>query len=341
MTDILVVDDDKTLLKSMLHTIETISPAYCLFSAENGIQALDVLEKQAIRLLVTDLRMPEMGGFELLTQVIKDYPDIPVVITTGHRISEEQEAAFEQGAFEVLFKPFLMKELCEAVKRGIEKQNDGGTLNNVSPGMFLQLIDMERKTCTVRIHQNEAGRLGVLFFRRGKLLDARMNDLRGKAATLEIFSWDDITLSIENDCPVEELKINQTLNGLLLEAARLKDERIETILIEDDDRPEDSSQSAQPDSAREDQDPSKTLKLRLEQAPQMDGVMERIDDDPRWDGLLDQVHRFGQLLTAGSLKLIGMTTQTGDDYVVFPTRPSTALRIDPNSPREKLYHLVE
>lgn len=341
MTDILVVDDDITLLKSMLHTIETISPAYCLFSAENGIQALDVLEKHAIRLLVTDLRMPEMDGFELLTQVIKNYPDIPVVITTGHRISEEQEAAFEQGAFEVLFKPFPMQKLCEAVKRGIEKQNDGGTLNNVSPGMFLQLIDMERKTCTVRIHQNEEDRLGVLFFRRGKLLDARMNDLRGKAATLEIFSWDDITLSIENDCPVEELKINQTLNGLLLEAARLKDERIETIPIEDDALQDASPQSAEPDSGPEDQDPSKTLKARLDQTPQIDGVMERIENDDRWNSLLDQAHRIGHLLTAGPLKALGVTTQADDAYVVFPTRPSTALKIDPNCPKERLYHLVE
>jgi hypothetical protein len=285
--------------------------------------------------------MPEMDGFELLTQVIKNYPDIPVVITTGHRISKEQEAAFEQGAFELLFKPFPMKKLREAVKRGIEKQNDGGVLNKVSPDMFLQLIDMERKTCTVRIHQNQKGRLGVLFFRRGQLIDARMNDLRGKAATLEIFSWDDCTLSIENDCPVQELKINQTLTGLLLEAARLKDERIEPISTDDDTLSGCPPEGVPSDRGCEDQDPSKTLKANLDLPPQMDGVLERIDNDARWDSLLDQLHRIGQLLTAGSLKAIGMTTQAGDDYVVFPTRPSTALRIDPTCPKEKFYTQAE
>ena len=341
MTDILVVDDDQTLLKGMLQTIGKMSPTYNLFSAGNGVQALEVLEKHAICMLVTDLRMPEMDGFELLMQVIKNYPDIPVIITTGHRISEEQETAFEQGAFEVLFKPFPMEKLREAIKRGIAKQNDGGILNKVSPEMFLQLIDMERKTCTVRIHQNEEDRLGVLFFRRGQLLDARMNDLRGKAATLEIFSWDDCTLSIENDCPVEDLMISQTLTGLLLEAARLKDERIGPISTDDDALPGYPSESARSDSECEDQDPSNTLNARLELSPQMDGVLERINDDHRWDSLLDQVHRIGQLLTAGSLKAIGITTQAGDDYVVFPTRPSTALKIDPNCPKERLYTLVE
>lgn len=341
MTEILVVDDDQTLLKAMLQTIGNISPAYNLFSAGNGIQALEVLEKHAICMLVADLRMPEMDGFELLMQVIKNYPDIPVIITTGHSISEEQEALFEQGAFDVLFKPFPMKKLREAVERGIEKQNDGGILNKVSPEMFLQLINMERKTCTVRIHQNKEDRLGVLFFRRGKLLDARMNDLRGKAATLEIFSWDDCTLSIENDCPVEDLKISQTLTGLLLEATRLKDERIESISTDDNALPGDPPESARSDSEREDQAPSNTLKARLELPPQMDGVLERIDNDNRWDSLLDQVHRLGQLLTAGSLKAIGITTQAGDDYVVFPTRPSTALKVDPNCPKERLYTLVD
>ncbi len=341
MNDILVVEDDQTLLKGMLQTIGNISPAYNLFSAENGIQALEVLKKHSICILVTDLRMPEMDGFELLMQVIKNYPDIPVVITTGHRISKEQEAAFEQGAFDLLFKPFPMKKLREAVKRGIDKQNDGGILNKVSPEMFLQLVHMERKTCTVRIHQNQEGRLGVLFFRRGQLLDARMNDLRGKAATLEIFSWDDCTLSIENDCPVHDLKISQTLTGLLLEAARLKDERIDSISTYDDAVPDCPPEGVPSDSGREDQDPSNTLKARLEQSPQMDGVLERIDNDTRWNSLLDHMHRIGQLLTAGSLKAIGMTTQAGDDYVVFPTRPSTALKIDPNCPKERFYTLVE
>lgn len=341
MTDVLVVDDDKMLRDSMLQAIATISPTYRLFSAENGIQALDVLEKHVIRLLVTDLRMPEMDGFELLARVIENYPDIPVVVTTGHPIPDEQKPVLEQGAPNILFKPFPMKKLLGTVTQRLEKQNDGGILNNVSPGMFLQLIDMESKTCTVRIHRRERDQMGVLFFQEGRLLDARMNELRGKAATLEIFSWDHITLSIENGCPVQELKISQTLNGLILEATRLKDERMGSIAADDDPHPESPPDGAPSDTDRGAQASSETLKARLEQAPQMDGVMERIDNDTRWDPLLDQVRRIGQMVSAGPLKAMVMTACTGGDYLVFPTDPSTVLKIDPNCPKEKLYQLVE
>jgi CheY-like chemotaxis protein len=341
MTEILVVEDDKLLLNSMLQAIATISPTYCLFSAENGIQALDVLEMHTIRLLVTDLNMPEMDGFELLAQVIKNFPDIPVVVTTGHSIPDEQKAFFEQGALDILFKPFPMKKLLGAVTRRLEKQIDGGMLNNVSPEMFLQLIDMERKTCTVRVHQGEQGQMGVLFFRRGRLLDARMNELRGKAATLEIFSWDHITLSIENNCPVQELKINQTLNGLILEAARLKDERRGSIAFDEASLSDSSPQSAPSDTDDADQALSETLNERLELALRIDGVLERIDNDTRWETLLYQMRHIGQMLSAGTLNAVGMTTCNGGDYVVFPTRPSTVFKIDPNCPKEKLYQLVE
>jgi CheY-like chemotaxis protein len=339
MTEILVVDDDKNILKNMLRGIETMSPAFTPLAAENGLHALEMLKKHPIRLIVTDLKMPKMDGFELMAQVMETYPDIPVIATTGHAISDSKKDALRQGALEVFFKPFFMEDLCGTVRRSIEKQAEGGTLCNVSPAMFLQLIDMERKTCTLRIHRQAERQMGVLFALKGKLLDARMNDLQGKAAALEIFSWDHISLSIENDCPLHEPKIDQTLTGLILEASRLRDER-EGALPENADAVTVPENVAPPIDAAN-QIHITTLKKRLGELPQLKAHLRSIDHDAHWNGLLDQVRQVGDLLNAGMLKAVGITTGAGQDFVVLPTDPPTVLKIDPECPKEKIYPLAE
>jgi CheY-like chemotaxis protein len=341
MTEILVVDDDKILLKNMLRGIETISPAFSLLAAGNGLQALEMLKKHTIRLIVTDLKMPQMDGFELMAQVKETYPDIHVIVTTGQATPDAKIDALKIGALEVLFKPFSMEELRGTIRRSIEKQADGGTLCNVSPAMFVQLIDMERKTCTLRIHRQAEGQLGVLFAREGKLLDARMNDLQGKAAALEIFSWDHISLSIENDCPLHAPKIDQTLNGLILEASRLKDER-EGAPCEGTDAvsaPALEDVAPPPDAEHENQ--MTALKKRLGELPELKAHLRGIDHDAHWNGLLGQVRQVGDLLNAGQLKAVGITTGGEEDFVVLPTDPPTVLKIEPECPKEKIYLLAE
>lgn len=337
MTEILVVDDDKILLKCMLHGIGSISPAFSILTAENGRQALELLKKHTVRLIVTDLKMPEMDGFELLARVNQSCPDIPVIVTTGNIIPDSQKESLKQGALEVLFKPFLMEDLRDTVKRSLEKQADGGTLSNISPAMFLQLLDMERKTCTLRIHNGAQGQWGVLFVRDGKLLNARMNQLQGRAAALEIFSWDHISLSIENDCPSQEPKIDQTLNGLILEASRLKDER--EALKKTGSEPAAEKPAPQSDAAHQDQ--MALLEKRLGELPELNGHLRRIDHDPHWNDLLTHFQQVGGLLNAGILKAVGITTGTAEDYVLFPTDPPTVLKIDPECPKEILYPLAE
>jgi CheY-like chemotaxis protein len=341
MTEILVVDDDKLLLNSMLAGIEKMSPAFSVLPAENGLQALEMLKKHAIRLMVTDLRMPEMDGFALLAKVREIYPDIPVIVTTGHAMADDQKIALEHGALEVLYKPIALKELGETVRRLLHKQTNGGTLTNVSPAMFLQLIDMERKTCTVRIQKRAGRQQGVFFVRKGKLLNARMNELQGKAAALEIFSWDHVALAIENDCPVQEQTITQTLSGLILEASRLKDERDEFNETVPDEVTEPTLKKRVIPADPAHMILAAHLKKQLGQLPELNGYLHGIDHDVHWNSLLSQVLQIGALFKAGALKAVGITTGNSEDYVVFPTDPPTVLKMDPNCPMEKIYPLVQ
>jgi CheY-like chemotaxis protein len=341
ITEILIVDDDQSLLESMLQGIRGNSSSLNVLTAINGLQALTILKKHCVRLIVTDLRMPEMDGFELLTNVMDTYPDIPVILTTGHSIPESKRDIVKQGALDVMFKPFALKSLRERVNTIIEKQTDGGTLNNVSPAMFLQLVHMEQKTCTVRVHGQTSGNLGVLFFRNGELLDARMNDLQGETATLEIFSWDHISLSIQNECPVNDLKINRSLNGLILEASRIQDERSGSgPSIAAPDAIEDT-EKLKPAAVSDPNEHLSMMKKRLASEPDLNCHVKALSLDEKWLDLLPPIRGIGDLLNAGELKAIGIRDNADGDHVIFPTTPPTLLTVDAQCKKERFYSLLD
>jgi hypothetical protein len=91
-------------------------------------------------------------------------------------------------------------------------------------GTFLQLIEAEEKTCTLRVLDRRTGQRGVLFFLEGELMDARLNDVFGLEAAHAILSWDNTTLSVQYACPRKQKRIPGDLQGILLETMRRHDE---------------------------------------------------------------------------------------------------------------------
>jgi hypothetical protein len=97
-------------------------------------------------------------------------------------------------------------------------------LHGFATGVFVQLVEMEAKTCTIRIFNRRTQQKGVLFFRDGELMDARVESTTGLEAAYAILSWDEVSLSIQNTCPQTVKRIDGDLQGILLEAMRQKDE---------------------------------------------------------------------------------------------------------------------
>ena len=331
MTHILLVDDDDSLRKSIRRGVAKYLPAYTIHEAANGFQAIDVLKSVSICLMVTDLKMPKMDGFELLAHTIENYPDVPVIATTGHLLPEERRTEQQKGFLRILTKPFPMQTLSEEIQTLLSKQADGGTLHNVSPGMFLQLIDMEQKTCTVRIREKISGKMGVLFFKKGKLLDARMNMLQGEEATREIFTWERISLCIQNECQMEAIRIKSSLNALILEATRLKDERDDLA----------GAAGASASHAAENSDPSQfiaSLKESLNKEPALNNhTIKSIATAAQMKPLLDQLSSLGRLLQTGNVKTAWLVRENGDGMAVLPTDPPTAILVGPDCPKDKLF----
>jgi DNA-binding NtrC family response regulator len=101
---LLLVDDEPNILTALKRVFRK-SP-YDLYTAENGLAALQLLKQIPIDAALVDLMMPEMNGMELLAQMRNAYPHIMVVILTGHGGIQEAVAAIKLGAVDFLQKPF-------------------------------------------------------------------------------------------------------------------------------------------------------------------------------------------------------------------------------------------
>lgn len=223
--NVLVVDDDRILRRLIKKKLERHADTFTVLTAENGLEAVATLRSNPVALVVTDLQMPEMDGFALLAHLSEHYPEIPAIIFTGFSLPQGQRSALEQGYGGVIEKPIVFEDLANRILAALQAQSEGGMLKTVSLEVFTQLIEMEQKTCTIRVADRDSDRQGVLFFKTGELYEARIRDLQGEPAAYEIFSWDKVTLSIQDTCPITEKKVDTDLQAILLEAMRLKDEK--------------------------------------------------------------------------------------------------------------------
>jgi two-component system response regulator (stage 0 sporulation protein F) len=106
---ILIVDDEEGLREGLGKLLE--SEGYAVLSAENGEQALEILQRSRIDLVLTDMRMPGMDGIELLKKIRERHGDLGVIILTGYGQIESYIEAMNFGAIEYVSKPFKVNEL--------------------------------------------------------------------------------------------------------------------------------------------------------------------------------------------------------------------------------------
>ncbi len=111
---ILIVDDNpnmSSLLSEMLEIFDYESEM-----ADDGIMALKKLEKQKFSLIITDMKMPNMTGLELLDKVKDKYPKIPVVLISGYSVDSMSSENAEHKPDGFLSKPFMMTDVEELLE---------------------------------------------------------------------------------------------------------------------------------------------------------------------------------------------------------------------------------
>lgn len=117
---ILVVDDERPIREGC-HRVLT-NKGYEVVTAENGQVALQILGKEIIDLILLDLKMPILSGEEVLKISQESYPDIPVIIITGHGTVDTAVECMKKGAYDFITKPFQMDPFLLTVNRASEKR---------------------------------------------------------------------------------------------------------------------------------------------------------------------------------------------------------------------------
>ncbi len=114
---VLLIDDDPSLRRVIEYTLE--QGGYRVLAAASGEEGLDLFEREHPEVVITDIQMPGLSGYDVLARVKADCPEAVVIVITAHGTVEKAVEAMKKGAFDYLTKPFSRDELRITVDRGL------------------------------------------------------------------------------------------------------------------------------------------------------------------------------------------------------------------------------
>lgn len=221
MTRVLIVEDDQELARALRRTFANLRPDLAIVTAENGAVATKLLGEQTVDVVLTDLRMPEMDGFELLTWLYDHRPNIPVFTMSAYDVNGSAARLSSLGDIDHFSKPLDERALVARIGETLS-QSVHGTVHNVSLASFLQLLEMERKSCRLSVSCDDKS--GVLCIDKGALVSAQTGDTAGEAAAIAIIAWASPSITISRLGNAEPRTIQSSLGFIVMEAMRIQDE---------------------------------------------------------------------------------------------------------------------
>jgi len=117
---ILVVDDERVIRDILADFLK--EEGYAVTTVEDGMAALEELHRTSYNLVISDLKMPRMGGLELVQQITEESLPVLTVIMTGFGTVETAIEAMKRGAYDYILKPFKVEEVVHIVQRGLDRQ---------------------------------------------------------------------------------------------------------------------------------------------------------------------------------------------------------------------------
>jgi DNA-binding response OmpR family regulator len=221
---VLIVDDEETLTWSMAKSLSKDKDKYEVLIANNGREAINLLNENEIDLVISDIRMPDINGLDLLVNIKKEHPQTKVIIMTAYGSSDVQKEANRRGSLYYVEKPFEISDIRKIIidligkKKGFRGKVFGLQLTDI-----IQMNCLSRLTTALSIIRN--GERGVIYLNEGEITHAECGDQKGANAFYKILSWQEGEfVSNIGDTP-EIQTIYQNWEHLLVEAMRRNDEK--------------------------------------------------------------------------------------------------------------------
>lgn len=213
MAIILIVDDDKTFLLSLVEGLRAHDQEFEIRTAENGKIATQILKDESVDLIITDLKMPVMDGFELLAYMSSHHPRIPVIVMTAYGTPVIENSVSHLGAIRYLEKPLDFDLLVDNIYN-IVKPFDDVDVPGIQLTSFLKLLQMEKKTCVLTIRNQD--QKGKLFLKKGNLIHAIAPNSSGETAVMEILAWGQPEIQISSKTFSVEKNIQHDLDFIMM-----------------------------------------------------------------------------------------------------------------------------
>lgn len=215
---LLVVEDDRATLSLYRAGLKGLA-GFKILMAQDGRQAMDLLRQEPVHVLVTDLNMPVMDGFNLIAKVSRLYPQIPIIVMTGLDESQHLNTPLQMGAIRILTKPPRLTLLMDSIRAAAQFEPTG-MIRGIGLNSILQLLNWEKKSCTLTVKSEEG--MGLLYLKHGEVVHAAYRDEEGLPAAYAVLVWDRPDIEFVETCRVEQT-IDLPLTELLLNTAMLTD----------------------------------------------------------------------------------------------------------------------
>lgn len=185
MASVLIVDDERGMRDFLKILLE--KEGHKVIAANRGNKALEILEKKMIDLVVSDIRMPELSGIELLEIIKEKKPELPVIMITAFASPDDAVMAMKNGAFDYISKPFSVDEIVSVIRSATSKINTAPQSPQLSESFpkiigqsreMLKIFDMIRRVAPTPANVLIYGESGT-----GKELVAQAIHNHSKAAT--------------------------------------------------------------------------------------------------------------------------------------------------------------
>jgi CheY-like chemotaxis protein len=219
---VLVVDDEPLFRRSLTDGLRSEGErlGFTLRTATNGQEAMAILEAEPIDLLLTDLRMPVLDGFQLIAWMISTRRAVPTVVMTAIPSMEARLRLRDSGVFKVLRKPVDLAEVQRCIVTELSAKR--ARVEGISIIAFLQLLSMERVSCELILRSGKGfGRMNILD---GELVFAELGDTEGVDAAYALVGLPDVSVDMVERSDVEVSSFRVPLSAVILEALRQQDE---------------------------------------------------------------------------------------------------------------------
>lgn len=191
MKKVLIVDDSDVIIKTLQACLKPYHTQFEPIFAQNGLEAMSMLEAHLFSVVVTDIQMPVVDGLVLLAFIRERFPDMPCIVMTSYG-DEELKELVDAEIFRFLEKPVQVKQLVEVITAALNaslSKKIAPKTKKITIRDFFNHIEVKRKTCVFKIIPDK-GPTGFFYFYDGEIQNVVCGGVKGEEAIIKVLSFE-------------------------------------------------------------------------------------------------------------------------------------------------------